>query len=394
MRILYYSPHPLLSLNSPAGYATHMREMIRAFELLGHTVKPVILGDHSSPAADQAAVSPGGLKSTLKKLLPGIIWETVKDISLIRFDRMAASLLEKEITTFKPDLIYERSSYMQVSGMQTAKKMGIRHILEVNSPYVEERVVLGGRSLLLNYAKQRERIQLSDTSAVVVVSSALKNHFLKNYPIPADNYLITPNAINVNDIRLSGSGNTSKAGFNWSENDFLFGFVGSMFKWHGVDLLLIAFDRLQKKYDHVKLLIVGDGSIMNELRDYVTAADLSDSVHFTGSIPHQFVFDHIQLMDCTIMAKSNWYGSPIKIFEYGYLGKPIIAPNVSPVQDVLTHLQNAILVDPSADSLFEAMEWVLLNKNEAIEMGKRFQTKILNEHLWQHNARAVLASIK
>jgi hypothetical protein len=36
MRIVYYSPHPQLSLKAQTGTGTHMREIIDALRSLGH----------------------------------------------------------------------------------------------------------------------------------------------------------------------------------------------------------------------------------------------------------------------------------------------------------------------------------------------------------------------
>ena len=47
MKILYYSPHPHLHIEDQTGYGTHMREMIGAFEELGHQVKFLIAGEQT-----------------------------------------------------------------------------------------------------------------------------------------------------------------------------------------------------------------------------------------------------------------------------------------------------------------------------------------------------------
>ena len=67
MKILYYSPHPHLNLSAETGYATHMREMINAFQERGHTVILVIRGGIEINVVDSIA----GEKK-VKKLLTKI----------------------------------------------------------------------------------------------------------------------------------------------------------------------------------------------------------------------------------------------------------------------------------------------------------------------------------
>jgi glycosyltransferase involved in cell wall biosynthesis len=83
---------------------------------------------------------------------------------------------------------------------------------------------------------------------------------------------------------------------------------------------------------------------------------VNNKVVFTGSIHHSQVFGCIGLMDVTIMAKSNWYGSPIKIFEYGMMGKPIIAPDNIPVNDIMINGMTGLLIQPDVDHLHISMK--------------------------------------
>lgn len=371
-----------------------MKEMIHAFERLGHTVEPLIMGGNINTAGNRRAAQAGLIKTLVKKITPPFLWETIKDRQLLSFDRQAALQLQDAVRRFKPDIIYERCSYLQVSGIEVAKQMGVRHIMEVNAPYVEERVVLGGSSLYLKLAAKKEKEQLHKTDTIVVVSTALRDYFIKHFQLPASRFIVTPNAINASAVNLSASPLVSRKDFGWSPDDYIFGFVGSIFRWHGVDLLIDSFTSISKEWPSAKLLIVGDGEIMPELKQKALLAKLDDKIKFTGSVPHHKVFDYIRLMDATIMAKTNWYGSPIKIFEYGLLGKPIIAPNAGPVKDIMNDKETALLVNPEISSIQQAMEWMLKNREEAERMGNRFREKILASHQWEDNARAVLASIK
>ena len=67
MKILYYSPHPQLRVEDQTGYGTHMREMIAAFETLGHDVDFLIAG-HRSVHIEQVQKS-NSQKSRFKKII-------------------------------------------------------------------------------------------------------------------------------------------------------------------------------------------------------------------------------------------------------------------------------------------------------------------------------------
>ncbi|MBT6440347.1 MAG: glycosyltransferase, partial [Flavobacteriales bacterium] len=156
MKILYYSGHPQLNFNASTGYGTHMREMVKGFEALGHEVDICIIGGTEPEASNEKIIEPSLLKKTAKKLIPSIIWSTLKDKSLLKFDRFAQTELEKKVTTFNPDIIYERGFYLMTSGCNVAAKHGIKHVLEINAPFEYEKELFEGKTLLVSKGKKLE----------------------------------------------------------------------------------------------------------------------------------------------------------------------------------------------------------------------------------------------
>ena len=392
MKILYYSPHPILNTAHEAGYATHINEMIEAFRNLGHDVMPVIMGGTKANNTKENVAETGKLKKFAKKLIPKIIWETLKDIQLLRFDKYAAKKLDKAIKSFHPDLIYERANFLQLSGIKMAKKRRIKHVLEINSPYVKERTTLQGKSLLLKKALSVEKEQLSQTNLPVVVSSALQNYFSEKHGFSKESFLITPNAINLNSFSVNMEQTESLSSKYKPNNEIIIGFVGSFFPWHGIDLLIKAFAELTEDSHNIKLMIIGSGEIETELKKLANKL-CPKKIIFTGKVPHIDIFNYISLFDIAVMANSNWYGSPVKIFEYAILKKPIIAPDFVPLQDVMENKKDALLIQPNIKNIKSAMQKLISDKQVREKLSENFYNKIINNYTWEKNAINVLEKI-
>lgn len=390
MKILYYSPHPNLSMGASTGYATHIREMIAAFEALGHTVHPVIRGGNAAtvPGTISTATS---AKSVLKKIMPRYCWRSLKEYALMRFDRHSATELEKEVDAFKPDLIYERSAYLCNSGSLIAAKKNIPHFVEVNAPFEEEvRDFEKAGSVFDGKGKKRLKEVLQKSKQLVVVSSALRDYYSSRYEIPADKILITPNAINPDQL-FSNEELLKKLQTKYrKEHTRIIGFVGSVFPYHGVDLLVQAFAQIYTGNKNALLLIVGDGYLIPELQEMAKQLGCADAVVFIGSVPHKEVFTYIQLMDIAVMARSNWYGSPVKIFEYGAMRKPIIAPDTIPVRDVMKDGQDGLLIRPELNELKSALEKMMNDPAAAKQMAERFAAAVFEKHSWKRMAETIL----
>ena len=383
MKILYYSPNPHLGLHDPSGYGTHMREMIRAMEELGHEVIPFIVGGQQ---VDSAAKIGAERTRLLKRFIPKYIWSSLRDRQLLKKDRLLKKQLIDLIKKEKPDLIYERGSHLQLSGVRAAMQLHIRHVVEVNAPLAEEKVLFGGGSWFDKKAHKSEKQLLEGTSRVLVVSSALRDYFIKRHSLDESRFAVIPNAVQKPDVVLDPEGiDTVRLRYNLVDKTVI-GFVGSIFPWHGVDLMIKAFAEVALAFPNAVLLIVGDGVVLPELKQLAIKLDLADRIHFTGNVPHLRVTDHIACMDICVMAKSNWYGSPVKIFEYGVLGKAIVAPNTEPVAEVMEHGKDGLLVTPTSAEIKSAITLFLEQAEARSRMGMSFQTKVKRNHTWRINA--------
>jgi glycosyltransferase involved in cell wall biosynthesis len=395
LKILYFSPHPLLNLSSSTGYGRHMREMIAAMRKNGHEVQTLIMGGEKSERAIPI-VKENSLKKIAKAIIPKIIWESFKDYRLIQFDNQAKQKLNTAMQDFGPDLVYERGNYLMPSGTALVSEKKVRHILEINGPYIEERVELQGKSLFTGKASRAEEEQIANTNLLVVVSSPLKEYFIKKHSIPATKILVTPNAVNFDDIVINGDKVNELRKELHLDGKTVIGFVGSIFPYHGVDILIEAFSNLKQRENtkNLSLLIIGDGETLEELKAFAIKKGLKDDVIFTGKVPHNDIYNYIELFDIAIMAKTNWYCSPIKIFEYGALQKPIIAPDTQSVRDVIVQDNDGLLVNPNAKEIATAMQEYLSNIEKRKSHGLSFYNKIKNEHVWQIVAKKIIDTCK
>lgn len=393
MRILYYSAHPYASMDNTAGYATHMRGVINGFKGHGHEVIEVIMGNINKKAG-QKSDKGLGLKNLARKVASKNFWESMKDRKLLILDKSALQTISKEIKLLKPDIIYERINYLQSSGMEAANKYKVPLYLEVNAPQLEERIELSGTSSLLEKAREIEVSQFEKAQKIFFVSSALKNHYAKYYDLPKNKIISIPNAATAGSIEIDNHLKESLT----TQYEFLgkkvVGFVGSIFNWHGVDILIEAMASIKYKIPDVKLLIVGGGEALEDLQKLTETLGLSDKIIFTGPVDHNDVKTYISLMDITVLPKINWYNSPIKIFEYGAMRKTIIAPDTEPVKEVMKHNEDGVLVPPDVGKLSSAIEQLLSDPDKAQKMAVSFYKKVQDKYTWEHVTKKILAEIK
>jgi glycosyltransferase involved in cell wall biosynthesis len=387
IRIVYYSPHPTHDIVTEVGYATHQRETIEALRQLGAEVIPVIMGGTTPqdiPYTEGKAVEAGGLKKWLKKWIPRYVWVSIKDAALLIHDRKAGNILDNTLKTHSADLLYERSEYLQDSGIAPAKKHRIPYFIEVNAPFVQEMSQMEGRSIWTGWGHFKEKRKYAAADAIFVVSTVLKEFLINRYGVSPQKIHVSPNRINVEHFMAQAHAPLPIPLHAAPPDVPLIGFVGSILPHHHVEDLIDAFFDCMKGGLQARLLIVGGGSLLESLIEKVSHSPYAPLVQFTGKIPHNLIPAYLQQMTITVMPGSNWYGSPIKIFEYGILGKCVIAPDNGPVNDVMTHLEDGLLIAPGTEALANALRFALTHPAECQQMGARFQQKIQKTYTWRH----------
>ncbi|MFB6258214.1 MAG: glycosyltransferase family 4 protein [Flavobacteriales bacterium] len=390
MKILYHCGHPLLNYRAPTGYGRHMRGIVGGYEKLGHQVSLSIAGGEGASSSSEKGEEPHILKKSLKRIFPAILWESLKDLNGLRHNGKIERALRQKIESENPDLIHERVAYLHDSGVKVAKEKGIPVILELDTPFREAKEVFEGPSLLLRRAKRMEEWMLGAADGIMVVSSAIKAYYTREYGIDEKKIMVTPNAIDPDEARGGmPSKKKAKEAFGIDEEQRIIGFVGSIFPYHGVDLLLKAYYELLAHFPETVLLIVGDGEQLPELKRMAMEQEEA-RVIFTGKLAQEKVLDHIAAMDLAVLASSHWFNSPVKLFEYGMLGKPVLAPDVAGVRDVVEDGKDGRIMGMNEGALLEGMKELLEDPEKAEKMGRSLQEKVMNEHTWEQRARDIL----
>jgi glycosyltransferase involved in cell wall biosynthesis len=264
-------------------------------------------------------------------------------------------------------------------------------ILEVN--YTASTPLYRRRSrLLLPLARAAERFVFRRAYLVAAVSSVLSRR-VAEAGVPAERIVTLPNAADPERFRpeLSGLGVRARYGLDGAR---VIGFTGAFFPWHGVRLLIDALPGLLREVPDAAVLLVGEGPERPDLEERVRKAGLEKRVRFTGWVGHEELPAHVAAFDVAVMPDSNEYGSPMKIYEYMAMGKPVVAPRLGPLQDGVRDGETGILFERlDASALEAALSSLLRDEARRLRMGTRAREHVLESHTWLRNAERILARL-
>ena len=381
MRLIYVNGDRGIPVLGGKGAAVHVRDMLAAFAAIGCETRLLAarLGAGETLACPVEQVRLPELE--LKPVGVDRARALIKLSSAIE-NRLVAIHAEQAF-----DVIYERYSLWSTAGVRAATRLGLPCIVEVNAPLVREQEAY--RKLALPQdARRIEAEVFAGASGLSVVSAALRDYVIGNGADP-ERIRVLGNAADVARFHPG----VTPAALDLPPGAFVIGFAGGLKKWHGVENLLEAFRRVHAEAPGAHLLIVGDGPMRGWIDEFVAAHELGAAVTMTGGAAHNALPGLLARMDVATAPypeSEDFYFSPLKLYEYLAVGRPVVASAIGQLAEIVTHGECGLLVPPGD---IGALSSALISLERNRERARSMSVAAAREgaaHSWTRNAKAAL----
>lgn len=132
-------------------------------------------------------------------------------------------------------------------------------------------------------------------------------------------------------------------------------------------MLLKAFAAVQSEMENTRLVLAGEGTLMNQLKLLSEQLKISERVDFLGNVEN--IPELLKASDIFVLA-SSYEGLPLTILEAMGARLPVIATRVGGVPDIVK--ENGVLIEPDQPHKFaEAMLKLAKHKNLRERMGEQ-----------------------
>ncbi|HEY6898681.1 MAG TPA: glycosyltransferase family 4 protein [Rhodocyclaceae bacterium] len=337
MRIAFINPQ---SVPGDLPSTLQALQMVDAFAQCGHAVDVVT----PAPSAGLSARQILG-----REAHPGVHWQHSPALrrrwffpfsSHRLFYRHAIQWLRRE----RPDVAYVRNLKLAEAILQALPQQAVvfeTHELFAQS-FAEHHAPLGlGARRKLRALERREAYVYGKCRGLVAITETLLGDIRQRYgdtgaalvapdgvdPEPAARALAVPRTANARPALL---------------------YLGSLHRWKGVETVIDALPAIAD----CDLWIAGGGTArMQELAQRPSARACAGRLHLLGQIPPAERFELIAKSDLCLLPLTqssigSRYTSPLKLFEYMAMGKPILASDHPSLREVLRHGDNGWLVAP------------------------------------------------
>jgi len=357
------------------GMERHIEELVDGLIKRGHEVT-IITTKH-----------PKGLKREEKDSLR-IFYVGDKPMKYTEnFYYESAKLFEKLDKEEKFDIIHSQSS----AGAGVVKYASLKQPIIVTlhgTIFNEIKSALNSKSLK-GYAlafylfirmlmDKSDKLLLNKANKIITVSYQLCNDVKRQYNISEEKLITIPNGIDINKFKpINVDDLREKLKLDLNEKIILS--LGKIVKQKGYHLLLKILPDILRNYN-VKLVIVGTGSYLPDLKKMAVKLGIKDRVIFTGKVSDNDLPKYYNLADIFAFPTLRIEGLPLVVMEAMACKVPVVASRIGGIPTVIENEKDGLLIRPNdLEDLKDKILMLLEDEKFAKRIGKNARNKIIKK---------------
>jgi 1,2-diacylglycerol 3-alpha-glucosyltransferase len=276
------------------GVVTSVKNLYKQLKFNGHDVKILTLSHTGNETVD-------GDVYYVKSIPIGIYPDARIKVPLY-------NKLIKEVIKWSPDVIHSQTEFsMMIASKYISNKLNIPHMHTYHTMYENYLVyILGGMVINKNISAKITKKILNSLDIVIAATNKTKNTLL-SYGVNKPIYVI-PTGIELSKFQqelLLEDQQKIMLDLQITQEDRIIAYVGRIAEEKNISEILMLLPDVIKKYKKVKLLIVGGGPYLNNLKEQVKNQNLEGNVIFTGMINSEEVFKYYKMAEIFVNASTS-----------------------------------------------------------------------------------------
>lgn len=294
----------------------------------------------------------------------------------------------------KPDLLHVHSPVLNaLPALWISRKTGLPLVYEIRA-FWEDAAVYHGTyaedSWQYKLTNRLERWACRKADQVAVLCRGLKNELIER-GVPSEKLTVVFNGVNLEDFQTRGPDLEYIKAWNL-EGKQVIGFIGSFFRYEGLDLLVEAMAHMIAKRPNLALLLVGGERMEAKLREQIQRLGLGKDVIMPGRIPHERIPGVYALVDILVYPRYSIrlteLVTPLKPFEGMAMGKAVVASDIGGHREIIEHGKTGLLFAAGNISALSETLGLLLDEPALRESLATRASNWVREHSWDSTTAA------
>jgi glycosyltransferase involved in cell wall biosynthesis len=166
------------------------------------------------------------------------------------------------------------------------------------------------------------RFTLRRAAGAIADCDAVRREMVRLAPPLASRIAVLPWGIDVQQFRPSSEPSGIRRRLGWDANTVWISTRSWEPRYH-INVLLHAFAALRRAHPEVRLLLLGDGSLAEQVQHLLTSLDLGDHVHAPGRVPEDTLVDFFRAADVYVSTSAS-DGTSVSLLQAMGCGLPPI----------------------------------------------------------------------
>jgi len=368
------------------GYCVRGDAIMRAQQAHGLDVVAMTGGVEDFGQGDEELIN--GIRYYRTPCIVPRTWRGLREWKLYRqLMKRLAEVAERE----RPDVIHVHSpAYNALAAIKVARQRKIPCVYEMRAMWEDaaaDREEVGATSILYRMAHAIETHVLRRADSVVTICQGLREEVLSR-GISAKRVLVVPNAVDVEYFQPRPRDSHEASTLGLAGEGPVFGFIGTMFAYEGVEELVDAIPRVVARFPRVQFLIAGSGQREHQVKERVASLKCGNSIVRVPRVPYDQVRALYTLVDCLVYPRRSIrlteLVTPLKPLEAMAMQKAVLASNIGGHREMVEHERTGLLFQAgNAAALVESLCRAAAEPALLLKLAQAGRQYVVEQRTWK-----------
>ncbi|MCD6470762.1 glycosyltransferase family 4 protein [Candidatus Bathyarchaeota archaeon] len=360
------------------GIARHCSGLAEALAKLGHTVHVITLDFPGTPRYEEK----NGVRVYRTHVELGhpnfIVW-------VFLFNHFMEKKVAALSRDFKFDIIHIHDWLVAQAGIASkhylkSPLISTVHSIEVGRArglHSSDSYLIDGIEWWMTYESKR----------IIAVSNAVKRDLEMHFRLPGEKIEVIPNAIDPSKYEVKVDREAVKRRFGIGPNERIVLFIGRLTPQKGVEYLIWATPKIVKNHPDVRIVIVGDGWMKENLWSLAVRTGYQHKITFLGFLSDKDLIE-LTLSSDVLVIPSVYEPFGIVALEAMAAGVPIVASNTGGLSEIIKHDRTGFLAyAENPDSIAWGVNKILSDPGYASWLVQNAKKEVYENYSWSVAAR-------
>jgi len=226
-----------------------------------------------------------------------------------------------------------------------------------------------------NYLTWFQYMRLADR--LITSGESIKQNLINKNNMLPDNIISIPAGVDETRFTSDAKSKSIRSEFNISDNDFVVGMVSVLRSWKGHEFVIRSMSKLVEIIPNIRLLIVGDGPIRDQIIELINDLSLEKYIILAGH--HYNPVPFYQSMDVVILPSYKGEATSQTLPQAMLMNIPVISTNIGGLSEVVINNKTGLVVPiKDSDAIYKSIEKIYFDDDLKFELVQNAKKHALN----------------